>query len=301
MSDIIFHHYDTSPFSELVRLAFGLKGLAWKSVQIPNVAPKPDLIPLTGGYRKTPVMQIGANIYCDSAACIEALEVHTPLPSLYPQPLGRAGAILGAWAAGPMFMPSVSVAMGPIAHTIPAEFWEDRRKLFGLDTERFGSMGPHLKAQFENSLVRADDALADGRAFLGGDAASFADFAFYMNLWFQKRFGPEPEVLKPFVHLDSWSARVAAIGHGERTEMEASEALAIAKAAVPSVTPEIDPASGFSLGQAVTVRTEDPGADRVAGTLVRLTHRDIAILRQDPAVGQVAVHFPRLGQIVSPA
>jgi glutathione S-transferase len=163
MSDIIFHHYDTSPFSELVRLAFGLKDLAWKSVQIPNVAPKPDLTPLTGGYRKTPVMQIGANIYCDSAACIEAIEVHSPAPSLFPQPLGRAGAILGAWAAGPMFMPSVSVAMGPIAHTIPPEFWEDRRKLFGLDTERFGAMGPHLKSQFEHSLARADDALSAGQ------------------------------------------------------------------------------------------------------------------------------------------
>jgi glutathione S-transferase len=301
MTDIIFHHYDTSPFSELVRLAFGLKGLAWKSVQIPNVAPKPDLIPLTGGYRKTPVMQIGANIYCDSAACIEALEAHTPSPSLFPLPIGRAGAILGAWAAGPMFMPSVSVAMGPIAHTIPAEFWEDRRKLFGLDTERFGAMGPHLKAQFENSLARVDDSLADGRAFFGGDAAGYADFAFYMNLWFQKRFGPDPEVLKPFTNLDNWSARVAAIGHGERTEMEASEALSIAKAATPIVTPEIDTASGFLLDQPVTVRTEDPGADAVAGTLIRLTHRDIAILRNDPAIGQVSVHFPRLGQIVTPA
>jgi Glutathione S-transferase, C-terminal domain len=200
-----------------------------------------------------------------------------------------------------MFMPSVSVAMGPIAHTIPPEFWEDRRKLFGLDTERFGAMGPHLKSQFEYSLARADDALSDGRAFFGGDDAGYADFAFYMNLWFQKRFGPAPDVLKPFANLDRWSARVKAIGHGERIEMEASEALAIAKAATPIVTPEIDAASGFSAGQSVTVRTEDLGADAVAGTLIRLTHRDIAILRDDPAVGQVAVHFPRLGQIVTPA
>jgi len=107
MADIIFHHYDPSPFSELIRLAFGLKKLSWNSVIIPNVAPKPQLTPLTGGYRKTPVMQIGANIYCDTFACIEALEVYTPFPSLFPQPLGRAGAILGAWAAGPMFMPDM--------------------------------------------------------------------------------------------------------------------------------------------------------------------------------------------------
>src|SRR5262245_45380016 len=58
--EIIFHHYPTSPFSEKVRLVFGMKGLKWRSVEIPNMMPKPDLLPLTGGYRKTPVMQVGA-------------------------------------------------------------------------------------------------------------------------------------------------------------------------------------------------------------------------------------------------
>ena len=64
---IILHHYPMSPFAEKVRLIFGFKGLSWASVHIPNVMPKPDLIALTGGYRKTPVLQIGADIYCDTA------------------------------------------------------------------------------------------------------------------------------------------------------------------------------------------------------------------------------------------
>src|SRR5262245_44870368 len=66
MTDIILHHYETSPYSEKVRLGLGLKGLAWGSVEIPVIMPKPDLTALTGGYRKTPVLQIGADIYCDS-------------------------------------------------------------------------------------------------------------------------------------------------------------------------------------------------------------------------------------------
>ena len=48
-NEIIFHHYPASPFSEKVRVAFGIKQLAWRSVEIPNMMPKPDLIPLTGG------------------------------------------------------------------------------------------------------------------------------------------------------------------------------------------------------------------------------------------------------------
>ena len=99
MADIILHHYATSPFSELLRVALGHKGLAWKSVIIPSIAPKPDLTPLTGGYRKTPVLQIGADIYCDTAIAIEAIEAIKPEPTFYPAPLGRAGAFIAMWAS----------------------------------------------------------------------------------------------------------------------------------------------------------------------------------------------------------
>ena len=50
MSELILHHYDLSPYAEKIRLIMGYKGLAWKSVQIPMVMPKPDLTCLTGGY-----------------------------------------------------------------------------------------------------------------------------------------------------------------------------------------------------------------------------------------------------------
>ncbi len=66
MLDVILHHYPQSPVSEKVRIAFGMKDLAWHSVEIPRLPPKPDLMPLTGGYRMTPVMQVGADVFCDS-------------------------------------------------------------------------------------------------------------------------------------------------------------------------------------------------------------------------------------------
>ena len=66
MKDIIFHNYSQSPVAEKVRVGFGIKQLKWYSVEIPRLPPKPMLTKLTGGYRRTPVMQIGADIYCDS-------------------------------------------------------------------------------------------------------------------------------------------------------------------------------------------------------------------------------------------
>jgi glutathione S-transferase len=84
MSDLILHHYNMSPFAEKVRLILGHKGLAWQSVHIPPVLPKPDVVALTGGYRKTPFLQVGADVYCDTALIARVLEARQPTASLYP-------------------------------------------------------------------------------------------------------------------------------------------------------------------------------------------------------------------------
>ena len=84
MSDLILHHYPSSPFSEKVRLVLAYKQLAWKSVIMPSIMPKPDVQALTGGYRRAPVLQIGADLYCDSALICDVLEHLQPQPTLYP-------------------------------------------------------------------------------------------------------------------------------------------------------------------------------------------------------------------------
>ena len=65
-------------------MVLGMKGLAWRSVEIPRLPPKPDLMPLTGGYRQTPVLQVGADIYCDSRRIIAEIDRRHPEPTLYP-------------------------------------------------------------------------------------------------------------------------------------------------------------------------------------------------------------------------
>ena len=129
MTDIILHHYGTSPYSEKVRLGLGLKGLAWASVEIPIIMPKPDLTALTGGYRKTPVLQIGADIYCDSQLIMRELERRHPSPSFYPAGRGAADA-LAWWAEKTMFSPAVStrrwVWRGSVPKALPGRPCSDR-------------------------------------------------------------------------------------------------------------------------------------------------------------------------------
>ena len=200
-----------------------------------------------------------------------------------------------------MFAVAVGAAMGKVAGQVPQAFWDDRKALFGLDRARLEAAVPHSVAQFAAGMARLDATLADGRAFIAGDAAGWGDFALYMLAWFQRRFDPAAPILDPFAHVAQWEARVRAIGHGNPHTVDAQEAIALAHGATPDLTEAVPFASGFHAGQEVTVATEDPGANAVAGTLLRLSDREIVIRRDDPDAGTVAVHFPRLGQVLRAA
>jgi glutathione S-transferase len=113
MSDLILHHYPSSPFSEKIRLILGYKQLAWKSVIIPQIMPKPDVVALTGGYRKTPFLQIGADIYCDSALICDVLEHRQPTPTLYPKDQKGLARIVAQWADEKLFWAAMAWNFSP--------------------------------------------------------------------------------------------------------------------------------------------------------------------------------------------
>ncbi|MDP2019355.1 MAG: glutathione S-transferase N-terminal domain-containing protein, partial [Hydrogenophaga sp.] len=113
MADLILHHYPMSPFSEKVRLILGHKQLAWKSVLIPSVMPKPDVVALTGGYRRTPFLQIGADIYCDTALICDVLEHHQPAPTLYPEHNKGIARVLAQWADSTLFWAAMAYTLSP--------------------------------------------------------------------------------------------------------------------------------------------------------------------------------------------
>ena len=128
---IILHHFDQSPFAEKIRLIFGLKKIAWTSVRISRIMPRPDLMPLTGGYRRTPVMQIGADIYCDTQCIMHELERRFPEPNLLPS--GYEGLAWGSamWTDRSFFQNTVNLVFGSLADKVPADFIADREKLRG--------------------------------------------------------------------------------------------------------------------------------------------------------------------------
>ena len=58
---------------------------------------------------------------------------------------------------------------------------------------------------------------------------------------------------------------------------------------------------GLAAGRSVSVTPDDYGRIPVQGELVTLTLDEVAIRRSAPEVGEVVVHFPRQGYLVTQA
>ncbi len=311
MSDLILHHYPNSPFSEKVRVAFGIKQLAWKSVEIPNIMPKPDLMPLTGGYRKTPVLQIGADIYCDTQLMMLEIEKHSPEKPLLPVGQEGEARAIAMWIDRNIFWAAVGVVMGAIGDKLPEAFAKDRSEFSGrsFDAARLKAAAPMAREQTYAHLLLAEEMLRDGRPFLLGAAPSLADCALYNPVWFlQVRLGSvtgqgdSPSPLDRLPRIVEWSKKMKAFGSGKPTPMTGQEALDVARAATPAATKvdDKDP-SGLKAGQKISVTPDDTGKVPVTGILVGLTADRVSIKRSDERVGEVVVHFPRAGFILAPA
>ena len=305
MTDLILHHYPTSPFSEKVRVAFGIKRLSWRSVHIPNIMPKPELMPLTGGYRRTPVLQIGADVYCDTQLIMLELEKRAPQPSLLAAGQAGEARALAMWADRAIFWPAVGVVMGAIADKLPEAFHKDRSEFSSrpFDATRLKAAAPAARDQTYAQLALAEAMLADGRPFLIGGSPTLADCALYNPVWFLKERLGAGRAVPPLDRLPgvvAWSERMKAFGNGSPAAMTAAQALDVARAAapLPSEVDRADP-SGLAAGQEVSVTPDDTGRVPVTGVLVGLTPDRVSVRRSDPGVGDIVVHFPRAGFVIS--
>ncbi|MCZ6859449.1 MAG: glutathione S-transferase family protein [Alphaproteobacteria bacterium] len=304
MSEIILHHYPESPISEKARLMLGLKKLPWRSVVMPMIMPKPDLVPLTGGYRKAPVMQIGADIYCDSQRIARELERRYPEPTLFPNSSEGLGYGLLFWSDRPLFLAAVGVAFAAIGDRLPEAFLEDRANFSGrpVDIERWKKAAPMNLDQLRAHVGFLDRQLADDRAFVHGDEPGLADFGPYLSLWFVARGARKAmtSLNESFPHIAPWMKRVREISHGEEEPMEPGEALDVAKVGQSETQEDADANDprGLKPGDKVTVTPDDTGRDPVAGELLASNPHEIAIRRVDVRVGEVVVHFPRAGFVV---
>lgn len=307
MADLILHHYPMSPFSEKIRAVLGYKQLAWQSVIIPSVMPKPDLTALTGGYRKTPVLQIGADVYCDTALICEVLEHVQPTPTLYPEGQKGLAHTLGQWADSTLFWAAMGYNMQkPGLAELFANAPPEAVQAFAADRAAMAQGLTRVRpadatSAYKSYLRRLADML-DGQDFLLGATPCIADFAAYHPLWFTRTrtpglagiFDATPGVLR-------WMYRIAALGHGQMSKLNATEAIAACAAAAGATSQKdtyFQDDHGIPLGSRVTVAAESFGSEPTPGVLVAATRTRYTLRREDARAGVVQVHFPRVGYVL---
>ncbi|MCB1811903.1 MAG: glutathione S-transferase family protein [Candidatus Competibacteraceae bacterium] len=306
MSDFILHHYPPSPVSEKIRTALGLKQLSWQSVEQNRLPDRPELFAMTGGYRRIPVLQIGADIYCDTQCILRELERRAPEPTLFPNDSNGMPYAVSRWTDGPLFEAAVRVAFAPALDSLPPALVADRTRLYlGPD----GDMAkealdlPHTLAQLRAQLGWLDERLATGRPYLLGGQPGMPDLLAWYVVWFVRgRYAEAEDFFAEFPALNAWAERMQAIGHGTPTEMTPQQALAVAKNAEPQTPEQADPRDpqGLKPGMQVTVGPlTDSGEQPVAGIVRAVNRNTIALAREHELCGAVVVHFPRVGYRVS--
>src|SRR3984957_13658691 len=297
VSEIILHQYVTSPFSEKIRKIFAHKKISWRSVEQPVIMPKPKLVPLTGGYRRIPVLQIGADVWSDTGIIIRKIDELYPEPTIYPNGLTAAAETMNQWADRRFFWSTTPVIFEKLAAVVPKEFIEDRSKMMrGANFAEIGCAAPDARNQLRGFLDILDRQLAS-RVFLLGDSFSLADAACFHPVWFLRAEPTAFGLAQKFTHLMRWFDRVDAMGYGDVHPMDPDEALKIAKDSTPATAENVDSRDPNRLeaGTRVSVTPDDYAFDPVTGRVVVSTIHEIAIEREVPELGRIVNHFPKIG------
>ena len=303
VDQLILHHYATSPFSEKIRAILSYKDVPWTAVEVPSMMPKPDVVALTGGYRRTPILQIGAHLYCDSALIAEVLERLAPSPAIFPPESAGTARFFAQWADSTLFWTAAAYNFQPEgAAAILSHLSDAEKRIFAEDRAAFRAKIPRMRpAEATAALLiyfrRFETMLIDDRVWLLGSAASIADFAVYHCLWFIRRAGPLGAIIDDFPYLSSWFERMRRLVQPPHADMTSETALRVAADNLPQELESefYTDTHGIGLGDQVTITPADTGCDPVQGELVLAMRDELAVRRYDDRIGDLIVHFPRLG------
>lgn len=306
MSGWLLHHYALSPYAEKARLLLGHKQLAWGSIEVPVIPPRPALQQLLGGFRRIPVLQRGADFFCDTRILPGVLDGLHPERPLLPPHARALSTLIAQWVE-----PRVFLMMGAVrfesrddmqalhaAGVHPGDFLRDRAPFMApaVDTQRSASVRDSARDHVVSYLGVLESLLDERQAFMCGDQPCAADFSAYHTVWWLRARPSRDALLQRFPVLSAWADRIAAIGHGRPETRSADDAVqavrdAQSHAAWQPDWPAVDDAR---LGHPVVVLPDDYGRDPLTGTLSAVSDRHVTITRAVPGLGTVRVHVPKV-------
>lgn len=284
-----------SPYSEKLRLTMGLLKMRWRSAQVAAYPPREALAALVGGYRRIPVLQIGAHIYCDTRLAFAAL-MGTESDYLR---LSDRDEALRQWAEQEVFFAVIAAASPYRAVRLLAQelgvrglmrFTRDRIAMTRGATivQPDGNTARGILSSFVSHLA---ERLQDDGCLSGPDVG-YLDLCCFHPLWMACQIDSRIKATWP-IAVHSWFETIQSLGHGE-----------VVPATPEAIADAIDQQAGFYGGDIeppflgaewVTMRPTDYARDESCGVLVLLDKWRAVLKRELPDGGIVYLHFPRCG------
>lgn len=295
MAELTLFHYALSPFSEKIRAMLGYSELSWLSVTVREMPPRPVLEALAGGYRKVPVAQRGADIFCDTRTIASEIARLSGKPELALENQPEEVQAFVRKADLDIFLACVIAASdGRMLRRLIREtslintfrFLKDRINM-GRKARVKAVRGAEAKRKVLDHIADLENRLSQD--FLFGPTPCIADFSAYHGLWFACDLAGKPW-LENAPRVSAWMARMKAFGHGSPREITPEDAIAMAASATPE---PLEP--GSESGTPVTIAPSDYGRDPVSGSLVYSDDTKTVISRSSPKTGLLHLHFPKQG------
>lgn len=303
MSGLILHNYAMSPFAEKMRSMLGYSQLEWQSVTTREMPPRPMLAQLAGGYRKIPVAQMGADVFCDTRVIASEIAALSNKPLLA---LENCNPDVQAFVKEVDLEIFFACIMAGGSKRLRDKA---RQSMSLLELARFAwdriNMGRTAKVKMpgpRTAMPKVLDHLQrmEGlikQDFLFGTEPCHGDFSAYHSLWFIRDLG-ERSFINDYPNTIAWMDRMKAFGHGKRIEISAEAALAQARSAQPRAVPD-EFRQDSLIGRTVSLAPSDYGCDATTGTLVGSGPHRWILARESGDLGTVHVHFPKQGFAVS--
>jgi glutathione S-transferase len=271
---------------------------------VPAQPPRPFLDVFLSGYRRIPVLQIGAHFYCDSALAFDALaEVSDRLkPAGH---LSRTNELLRRHAEDRIFFAVIAAASPVSVLRLLAQdlglfglfrFLKDRSDMMkGSTVEK---LSQRAAARLVKDFVGQVNGLLKHDRFLGGAHAGYLDLCCYHPLWMASVINRETlSALPPLVQ--AWMQRIAALGHG--SSVLVSQRQIYDRVSGDQFQDFVREVSGpFAQNSLVSVRPTDYARDSTEGHLVFMDEHQCVITRNLPSGNAVFLHFPIIGFEVRP-
>ena len=295
---LILHQYDISPFSQKAQKMMGLKELSWQSVEMPMIAPKPDVEALTGGYRGTPVLQIGRDVFIDNWMIARALDEFDASGLAINAQGGLREAALYAWGER-LFTPLLQAALAAYQSEWDADFLADRKRVFpDVDFDTLDVSDPDRRSQVRAYLGTVEAQLGLDQDFLGGAQADSCDIHVWGMVWMIHSALPAlMPIVETFPRLTDWYDRVSAMGTGDREDVKidvAWQSLKDGPARPLPDTPDQEPLAPW-VGEVVDIAAGSADRGSASGRLLAVDHEQV-VLGVEPISGEAAqVWFPRFG------